>query len=162
MFRAYALQRHRPLTLRATIRMPTVNEIPSERVEISGFIHLVNVYRPFDEVFVGLWNKERTDCSTSWLAQLQAKLEASLPADLDCTESQAADLCTSQHWLRTMVWRLSNNYLSSNAADHSMTFEFPVTVVRDLLTLTASMSKQSMEVHGIGLVGDLAPNKAFC
>ena len=150
--RAYALQKHRPLTLHATINLPTVDQETS--TSINGFIHLVNIYRPFDDTFIGLWNKSRTDCSTYWLAQLQRQLTEALPAYLDTTESQAADLRTSQQWLRTMVWQLSitNDFLSSNSPDGSMTFHYPIEIAKDLVAVTSQFSKQSMEVHGIGLV----------
>ena len=150
--RAYALQKHRPLTLHATIGPPTVDPDPSS--SINGFVHLVNLYRPFDDTFIGLWNKSRNDCSTYWLAQLQEQLTQALPPYLDTTESQAADLRTSQQWLRTMVWQLSisNNFLSSSSPDSSMTFHFPIEVAKDLVAVTSHFSKQAMEVHGIGLV----------
>lgn len=156
--RAYALQRHRPLTLHATIELPTVvPEVdggPSEKVAITGFIHLVNLFRPFDETFVGLWNRSRDDCSTEWLAQLQQRLAHALPACLDGTESQAADLRISQQWLRTMVWQLSisRGYLSSGSSQSSMTFHFPIIIARDLAAFTRQLSAQSMEIHGIGFV----------
>lgn len=51
--RAYALQQHRPLTLYTTINPPTLDEDPTEEMELSGFIHLVNLFRPFDDTFVG-------------------------------------------------------------------------------------------------------------
>lgn len=51
--RAYALQQHRPLTLYSTIGPPTLEEDPTEETEISGFLHLVNLFRPFDDTFVG-------------------------------------------------------------------------------------------------------------
>ncbi len=31
-------------------RLPTLDEDPSETVELSGFIHLVNLFRPFDDI----------------------------------------------------------------------------------------------------------------
>ena len=148
------MQRHHPLTLSDTIEMPTADEDLREKTEVSGFIYLVNLFRPFDETFVGLWNKTRADCSTTWLAQLQQQLSDALPAHLESTETQAADLLTSQQWLRTMVWQLSitNGYLSSKAADTSMTFKYPVEIARDLVRVTGQLSQQSMEVHGTGLV----------
>lgn len=154
MHRAYALQRHRPLTLHSTIALPTVTEDPSETIAISGFLHLVDLFRPFDDIFVGLWNKARSDCSTTWLAHLQKQLSDALPAQLSSTESQAADLRISQQWLRTMVWQLSmsNGFLSSASADSSMKFKYPLEIARDLVALTGQLSQQSMEVHGIGLV----------
>ncbi|KAI9880714.1 MAG: hypothetical protein M1830_000997 [Pleopsidium flavum] len=155
--RAYALQRHRPLTLHATIELPTLDEDPDETVAISGFISLVRLYRPFDDTFVGLWNQTRAGCSTAWLAQLQKQLMDALPTYLNSTESQAADLRTSQQWLRTMVWQLSitNGYLSSTSADVSMTFKYPIEISRDLVAVTGNLSQQSMEVHGIGLIEKL-------
>lgn len=152
IYRAYALQKHRPLTLHATIGLPTVDQDSSN--SISGFIHLVNLYRPFDDTFIGLWNKSRTDCSPLTLARLQQQLTEALPAFLNTTESQAADLRTSQQWLRTMVWQLSiaNGFLSSTSPDNSMTFRFPIEIAKDLVAVAGQFSKQSMEIHGIGLV----------
>ena len=152
--RAYALERHRPLTLHATIELPTLDESPAEASTISGFLHLINLFRSLDDTFVGLWNKARNDCSTTWLAQLQQQLTDALPPNLNCTESQAADIRISQQWLRTMVWQLSitNGYLSSSSPDSSMTFKYPIEIARDLLKDIGMLSLDSMEVHGIGLV----------
>lgn len=152
--RAYALQQHRPLTLHATIGLPTLEEDPAETVELNGFIHLVHLFKPFDDTFVGLWNKARTGCTTEWLALLQQQLSDALPVYLQSTESQAVDLRCSQQWLRTMVWQLSisHGYLSSAASDNAMSFKFPIEISRDLVSTTSGFSQQSMEVHGIGLV----------
>jgi len=157
--RAYALQRHRPLSLQATITLPTQNDDPTDTQahHLTGFLHLVNLFRPFDEAFVALWNKTRTDCSPSYLAALQKQLTDALPTYLNSTENQAADLRTSQQWLRTMVWQLSiqNGCLSSGSENPSMTFQYPVDISRDLVSMTSQFSKQSMEVHGIGLIEKL-------
>jgi hypothetical protein len=157
--RAYALQRHRPLSLQATITLPTQNDDPTDPQahHLHGFIHLVNLFRPFDETFVALWNKTRTDCSPAYLAALQKQLTDALPTYLNSTENQAADLRTSQQWLRTMVWQLSiqNGCLSSGSDDPSMTFQYPVEISRDLVSMTSQFSHASMEVHGIGLVRSL-------
>ena len=155
--RAYALQQHRPLTLHATINLPTLEEDATETVELNGFIHLVSLFRPFDDTFVGLWNKARTGCSTDWLAQLQQQLSDALPLYLHSTESQAVDLRCSQQWLRTMVWQLSisHGFLSSAAADNAMSFKFPIEISRDLVAAASGFTHQAMEVHGIGLVSSV-------
>lgn len=155
--RAYALQQHKPLTLHATINLPTLEEDPAETVELNGFIHLVNLFRPFDDTFVGLWNKARVGCTTEWLARLQQQLSDALPDYLQCTESQAVDLRCSQQWLRTMVWQLSisHGFLSSAAADNAMSFKFPIEVSRDLVNSATQFSQPAMEVHGIGLIEKL-------
>lgn len=155
--RAYALQQHRPLTLHPTINPPTLNEDTSEELELSGFIHLVNLFRPFDDTFVGLWNRARAGCTTEFLAQLQHQLSLALPLQLHSTESQAVDLRCSQQWLRTMVWQLSisQGLLSSTTADKAMSFQFPIDVSRDLVSATSHFSQNAMEVHGIGLIEKL-------
>ncbi|TVY71291.1 putative sucrose utilization protein SUC1 [Lachnellula suecica] len=157
--RAYALQRHRPLSLQATITLPTQNDDPSDTQaqHLHGFVHLVNLFRPFDDNFVALWNKTRTDCSPAYLGALQKQLNDALPVYLNSTENQTADLRTSQQWLRNMVWQLSmqNGYLSSGCDDPSMTFQYPVEIARDLVSMTSQFSQQSMEVHGIGLIEKL-------
>lgn len=155
--RAYALQRHRPISLHATIELPNVDEDAAERQVISGFLHMISLFRPFDDTFIGLWNKARNDCSTSWLAQLQQQLSDALPPKLNSTETQAADIITSQQWLRTMVWQLSitNGYLSSTSASSSMTFRYPIEIAKDLMADVSALPQQALEVHGIGLIEKL-------
>jgi len=152
--RAYAMERRRPLTLHATIKLPTPEEIPGDATIITGFLHLIALFRLFDDDFIGLWNKARSDCSTTWLAQLQQQLLDALPPDLNSTEVQAADIRVTQQWLRTMVWQLSimNGYLSSSSPDSSMTFKYPIEIAKDLVRDINTLSLPSMEVHGVGLV----------
>jgi hypothetical protein len=155
------LQRHRPLSLQATINLPSQNDDPSDPQahHLQGFLHLINLFTPFDESFVALWNKTKAGCSTPWLAGLQQQLNDALPTYLNSTENQAADLRTSQQWLRNQVWQLSiqNGCLSSNHEDPSMTFNYPVNIARDLISMTSALPLHSMDVHGIGLVFSSSP-----
>ena len=153
--RAYAIQQHRPLSLHATIELPAIDD--EEAVELSGFLHLVHLFRPLDDTFIGLWNKARTGCTTAWLAQIQQQLSDALPMYLQSTEIQAVDLKCSQQWLRTMVWQLSisHGFLSSAAAENAMSFRFPIEVSKELVAAASQFTQPAMEVHGIGLVGAL-------
>jgi Fungal specific transcription factor domain len=155
--RAYALQRYRPLTLHATIELPKLEDDIAERKIINGFLHMINLFRPFDDTFIGLWNKARNDCSTAWLAQLQQQLSDALPSKLDSTETQAADIVTSHQWLRIMAWQLSitNGYLSSTSSTSSMTFKYPIEIAKDLIAEVSVLPQQALEVHGIGLIEKL-------
>ncbi|KAK7514664.1 uncharacterized protein IWZ02DRAFT_181478 [Phyllosticta citriasiana] len=155
--RAYAIHKHRPITLEATIDLPTMDDDPTERVQLSGFLHLINLYKPFDHTFMGLWNKIRTGCLPSWLAEMQQQLSNSLPSYLEGTEVQAVDLRTSQQWLRTMVWQLaiSHGFISSMAPDSTMSFKYPIEIARDLVAMASQFSQQAMEVHGVGLIEKL-------
>lgn len=102
--RAYALQRRKPLALHATIELPVVEETDHA---IAGFLYLIELFRPFDDTFVGLWNKSRNDCTTSLLTQMQKQLQEALPPDMPVTTSQEADLRTTQH-----VSRFDNQFNS--------------------------------------------------
>lgn len=155
--RAYALQRHRPLSLHATIELPNLDEDAAERQIIVGFLHMINLFRPFDDTFVGLWNKTRNGCSTAWLAQLQQQLSGALPKKLNSTKTQAADIFTSQQWLRTIVWQLSiaNGYLSSTSSNSSMTLKYPIEIAKDLMADVSHLPQKALEVHGIGLIEKL-------
>ena len=155
--RAYALQQHKPLTLHATINLPTLDEDPSETVELNGFLHLVNLFKPFDDTFVGLWNKNKKIATSEFFSRLQQQLSDALPSCLESVETQIVDLRCSQQWLRTMVWQLSisHGFLSSTAADNAMSFKFPIEISRDLVNATSQFAQHSMEVHGIGLIEKL-------
>lgn len=50
---------------------------------------------------------------------------------------------------------MQNGYLSNGCDDPTLTFNYPVDISRDLLSMTSQFSNQSMEVHGVGLVRPL-------
>ncbi|KAL9086593.1 MAG: hypothetical protein Q9165_007036 [Trypethelium subeluteriae] len=154
LHRTYALQRHRPVTLHASIQSPTVDEDPQEIVELTGLCHLINLFKPFDHTFISLWNKTLQGCTSTWTAQLQTKLTQALPAYLHSTETQAVHLHTSQQWLRTVVWQLSisQGFLSSTAVENAMSFKYPIEIARDMIAATRQFSQQAMEIQGVGLV----------
>lgn len=104
--RAYALQEQRPLTLYDTISMPKIGNDPREDPKkLIGFTHLIQLYKPFDHTFVGVWNQSITNGTTAeWICGLQKQLSEALPDYLRSTEVQAVDLKTSQQWLRVMIW----------------------------------------------------------
>lgn len=148
------MQRHRPLSLCDTIDLPKFDEEPSEGNLITGFVHLITLFKPFDDAFVKLWNKAASGCTPLWLTNIQNQLSEALPEYLTGLETQAVDLETSRQWLRVMVWQLSisHGFLSSQATDPSMTFKYPMEISRELGAAAALFSKHAMEVHGIGLV----------
>lgn len=153
--RSYALQRHRPLTLEATIALPTAVNSPTEpNSTLRSFTHLITIFKPFDDKFVALWNKACSNCSPDYLASLQKQLSYALPSYFNSTKSQPAELYISQQWLRNIVWQLSvfNSSLSSGSDNLCMTFQNPVNISRELIALTTSFSQHSKNVHGVDLV----------
>ncbi|KAH6672201.1 RING-3 [Halenospora varia] len=155
--RAYALQRHRPLTLQRTISLPSIAPGSEERI-LSGFIDLVSLFQNFDDDFISLWNLSATPSeeATSFqsLIQLQNILKYSIPNVAERTEIQQADLLISRQWLKTMVWQLSlsKRLLSSNPSTESMSFHYPVTIARDVVLVSRILSPKAFEANGVGIL----------
>lgn len=152
--RAHAMERHRPLSMLATIELPTVNANSADAAVMPGFLYLATLFRLMDEEFMALWNKAKSECSTAYISQLQAHLSDALPSKLECTENQAADVKVTQHWLRCMVWNLSltNGVLSSTSDDIALHYKYPLKIVEDLMRDIRHINQSAMEVHGVGLI----------
>jgi hypothetical protein len=142
------------LTLYDTIQLPKPEEDPTDTLELTGFVHLIKLYKPFDEKFFGLWNRSIHGAVPSWLVQLQQQLSEALPNYLEGTETQVVDLKMSQQWLKIMIWQLaiSHGFISSMASDNTLSFKFPIEISRDLVEMSADFSQRAMEVHGSGVV----------
>lgn len=155
--RAYALQRHRPLTLQRTIDLPTVDPGPESTI-LSGFLDLVSLFQNFDDSFMSLWNLSgsNTDSITSpqLLIQLQEILNFAIPNVAERTEIQQADLLISKQWLKTMVWQLSltKRLLSSSSSNESMSFHYPVCIARDVVAVSRMLTPKAFEANGIGIL----------
>ena len=147
--RAYAIQRNRPLTLQATINLPTVSDDPSDPLshQLSGFVVLANLFKPFDDAFVNTWSKARGNLSAAHVTGLQKQLNDLVQSYL-CQDSSFTDVHTNQQWLKNTVWQLTNG-----ASDESMSFQYPQNISRDLLmSMAAQFPGQGMELLNSGLV----------
>jgi hypothetical protein len=165
------LQRHRPLTLQGTISLPTVSPDDPDAPVLSGFLDLVSLFQNFDDNFVSLWNKsnqtptlpfaDQSSVSSSQLQTLQSILAGSIPEVSKRSEIQQADLLISRQWLKTMVWQLcvTKGLLSSSSRDESMSFHYPVTIARDVVLVSKTLSKEAFEPHGVGIV---SLNSGYC
>ncbi|RMZ80475.1 hypothetical protein DV737_g2996, partial [Chaetothyriales sp. CBS 132003] len=153
--RAYAVERHKPLSLYSSIALPVAEGADEEIV--NGLLYLVSLLHCIDDKFMSFWNKVDNDCSTAWVSALQRRLLNALPAELKTTKYQAADIRITQHWLRAVVWQLSimNGNLSSSSADSALTFKYPIEIAEALQSDLQKMDLPSMEVHGIGLIEKL-------
>ncbi|MCJ1287759.1 hypothetical protein MMC26_007111 [Xylographa opegraphella] len=155
--RGYALHKHRPLALHATIEYPVPTGDSTDAIAITGLICLCNLFRIIDDTFSRVWNTARSECSTIWLSTLQRQLDEALPEELNCPEAQEADLRISQQWLKIVVWQMStaSGCLSSTSTDAFMSFTYPIDVSKEIFAITSRLSPQSIEVHGIGLLEKL-------
>jgi hypothetical protein len=153
--RAYALQRHRPLTLQRTIDLPTVSP-GQEATILSGFLDLASLFQNFDDTFLSLWNLSVANSAASpeSLIHLQDTLKSALPDVSDRTEIQQADLLVSRQWLKTIVWQLcvSKGLLSSSPTHECMSFHYPVTIARDVVFVSQLLPTEAFEANGIGIL----------
>lgn len=154
IFRAHAIRRHRPITLQITPDSPALDTTQSDDQFSLGFGCLAELYRPFDESFLSVWNGTQTDYSRDSLVQLEDHLQSAVPTDLELPDILMADLRVSQQWLRTMIWQLATSagFLSSTPTHPCLDFRYPLQIARDLSLATWKLSRDSMETHGMGLI----------
>ncbi|EJT76082.1 C6 zinc finger protein [Gaeumannomyces tritici R3-111a-1] len=154
--RAYALQRGRPLTLQASINLPTTGDDPSDQCahQLGGFVLLAKMFRPFDDQFVNLWNNTKESCSSSYVDGLQKQFADALPAYLNVTDPRLGDVHTNQTWLKNIVWQLSMSRMSSNEQGMA-SMRFPIDVSQELLAMTSAFSTRNMELISGGFVEKL-------
>ena len=164
--RAYALQRHRLLTLQRTLALPAVDPAAPEAHILSGFLDLISLFQHFDNDFLALWNLPLATPPPAGtpppepLTRLQSVLARRGPPPGHCAESQQADLVVSRQWLKTMVWQLcvsktplpSSSRSRSRTADDSMTLHYPVTIAREVVAAARHLPRGALEANGVGIV----------
>ncbi|PWI69337.1 hypothetical protein PCL_00984 [Purpureocillium lilacinum] len=153
--RAYALQRHRPLTLQNTIALPALDDGPDCQI-LPGLLDLIALFQNFDSDFVSIWNLSGTvaAASPSYLARLQRVLAFALPRVADRASMQQADLLISQQWLKVIVWQLcvTKTLLSNSSSEDSMSLCYPVTIARDVVGIAHKLPSQALEANGVGIL----------
>ncbi|UNI23706.1 hypothetical protein JDV02_009510 [Purpureocillium takamizusanense] len=154
--RAYALQRHRPLTLHTTIALPALDDDGPDCQILPGLLDLIALFQNFDSDFVSVWNLSGTvaAASSSYLARLQRVLAFALPRVADRVSMQQADLLISQQWLKVIVWQLcvTKTLLSNSSPEDSMSLRYPVIIARDVVGIAHSLPSQALEANGVGIL----------
>jgi hypothetical protein len=151
--RAYAIQRQRPITLQATVNLPTLGDDSTDPQAhmLNGFILLVNMFRPFDDAFTAAWNKTRGHFSSQYVNGLQKQLN-DVVQSYACQDSNFHDLHTNQQWLKNTVWQLTSGVVNGNS-DDSMSFQYPMHMSRELMVnMAAQFPVQVVDLLGTGLV----------
>ncbi|KAI1181183.1 hypothetical protein F4777DRAFT_526233 [Nemania sp. FL0916] len=151
--RAYALQRGRPLTLQASINLASISDDPSDPLahQLSNFLLLVNLFRPFDDIFITVWNKTRGQYQSSYLLALKKQF-----AEVNSGLMNARDIDQRliQQWLKPAVWQLNMQHgsIPQNGQDQ---LHYQIDMSRELMSLTSQFQTQSTELLGVPLVAKL-------
>jgi len=153
----YALQRHRPLTLRRSINLPVVED-GQEGAIMDGVLDSIGLFRNFGDGFMSMWNSTQgsgeTAVSPQPLIKLQEFLKCAIPNVRERTDIQQADLLVTRQWLKTIVWQLCLNkgMLSSNTITDCMSFHHPVDIARDVILVSRFLPLKAFQANGVGIL----------
>ncbi|SPN98675.1 related to transcription activator amyR [Cephalotrichum gorgonifer] len=149
--RAYAIQRQRPVTLQATINLPSMADDPSDPQahQLQPFLSLVSTFRHFDDSLIATWNKTSAQFTQTYTKGLDKQLNEAVPTYL-CRDPQFSDLATCQSWLRNTHWQLTSQ------GDDGITFPFPAEMARNMvMNWAAHFPGQGVHLVGSGLIEKL-------
>ncbi|EMD86706.1 hypothetical protein COCC4DRAFT_42172 [Bipolaris maydis ATCC 48331] len=152
--RTYALRKHRRVTLHPTINLPqsagmTFGPFISVRLNI-----MINMFQIIDNTVIDLRHKTAISVNDVYILDLHKCLSEAVPASFERYEAQ---ICITQQWLRLQIWELSfrHKVLSSVSKDAPLTFEYPITIARDLLAIFNQFSQQFIDVYRVDLIEKL-------
>ena len=153
--RAYALQHDRPLSLKATVDLPTTTDDPSDPLanQLLGFCRMVSLFRPFDGAFVDAWNNARSRCTSPFVATLQKQQNDAFSGDL-----QPADVVRNQEWLQNWTWQINmaRGNIGSNTTNMAAYQYSMMDISQEIALMTASFPSQgSHNVLNSSLVRNL-------
>jgi hypothetical protein len=146
--RAHSLQHDVPTTLKRAPDLPPLENLNDGSVT-PAFVQLCRLFNILDMTITA---DPSTARSALALAQQQLSSdEASLSLE---NELQRADITMTQQWMRIFLWQHALNVtnLSSGNPNEEFSFSFPAKVAQNVLSSLSSLSRQSVEAHGPGMV----------
>jgi hypothetical protein len=146
--RAHSIQHDVPMTLHRTSDLPRLENLNDGSVNLA-FLQLCKLFRILDITITA-----NATTARAALAVAQQELnsdEASLSLE---NELQRADITMTQQWMRIFLWQHALNVtkLSSTNTEGEFSFYFPAKVAHNVLRSMNSLSQQSIEAHGPGMV----------
>ncbi|KAF7563239.1 hypothetical protein G7046_g868 [Stylonectria norvegica] len=154
--RSHAIRYRRPITLQVTDETPVLD---TSNPSLVGFWSLAALFRPIDTSFVALLNHEvvATPPSLASLDYVETAVNTALNTQVQLHDTQKANLRITQLWLRVIIWqlRLRLGHLTDSSSQHSLTYQYPLEVAKDLTLSTRDLTIDSIQVHGVGLTEKL-------
>jgi hypothetical protein len=122
--------------------------------QLSTFITLVNMFRPFDDALAAKWNKTRSHLSAQYVTGLQKQLNE-LVQNFLCQDPNFNDFRTNQRWLKNTAWQLNTGSVNGTS-DDSVFNQYPAEMARQLvMTMASQFPGQGMELMNAGLIEKL-------
>lgn len=147
--RAYAIQRQRPITLQASINLPSMADDPTDpdAHQLTPFLALVSAFRHLDDSLIATWNKTVAQFTPAYTKGLEKQLGEAVPTYL-CRDAQFNDLGLAQQWLRQTHWQLTSQ------GEDGLAFPLPAEMARNMImSWAAHFPGQGVHLVGSGLVG---------
>lgn len=146
--RAHSLQHDVPTTLKRAPDLPSLENLNDGSVT-PAFVQLCRLFNILDMTITADPGKARAALA---LAQQQLSCDDD-PLSLE-NELQRADITMTQQWMRIFLWQHALNVtnLSSEHQNEEFSFSFPAKVAQNVLSNLSSLSRQSIEAHGPGMV----------
>jgi hypothetical protein len=147
--RAHSLQHDVPTTLKRAPDLPRLEDLHDGSVT-PAFVQLCRLFHILDSTITADPTTARHALA---LAQQQLSCDED-PRSLE-NELQRADITMTQQWMRIFLWQHALNVtnLSSRAnQNEEFSFRFPAKVAQNVLSNLSSLSRQSIEAHGPGMV----------
>lgn len=154
--RAHSLQHDVPTTLKRAPNLPRLEDLHDGSVT-PAFVQLCRLFNILDVTITAEPAAARHALA---LAQQQLSSDED-PRSLE-NELQRADITMTQQWMRIFLWQHALNVtnLSSRASqDEEFSFRFPAKVAQNVLSNLSSLSRQSIEAHGPGMVWSISLEK---
>lgn len=145
--------------------LPTVLEpitLPSIENEdcpalVSGFVNLVTLFHTPGNDFFTKWTAQGCGVSPSSKQLLLLQRELELPVDIPrcVNDIQKVDIIATQHWIRSLTWKLSIQlgYVAAQlpSGRPEMSVSYPLQIAHDALVSLTPISARTFEVHGPGM-----------
>ncbi|OZJ02051.1 hypothetical protein BZG36_05372 [Bifiguratus adelaidae] len=140
-------------TVLEPITLPTTENEDLPGV-VSGFLNLVTLFSTPGNDFFSKWTSQSPNVSVSSKQLLLIQRELKLPTETPscANDIQTVDIVATQHWLRSLAWRLSVQlgYVVPGGRQE-MSVAYPVRIARDALCGVSPISMEAFEVHGPGM-----------
>ena len=149
----HSLQHDVPTTLKRAPNLPRLEDLHDGSVT-PAFVQLCRLFNILDVTITAEPAAARHALA---LAQQQLSSDED-PRSLE-NELQRADITMTQQWMRIFLWQHALNVtnLSSRASqDEEFSFRFPAKVAQNVLSNLSSLSRESVEAHGPGMVRNIS------
>lgn len=148
--RAYALQRKKPILLHGNIRKPSIFTSAAPAL-LYGFVNLISVFEKLTPEFYN-WNASDSGDSinTYALSEIYQSIASPLPPLIEIPEIQQVDLVVTQQWLQIRLWQTAIDHASK--CGEVLPLQAPAAAGRAVMGFLATVSHESTDAHGIGIV----------